>query len=250
MKRTFLSMLFCSLLFLTACDSLSNDKVNTDISSDISTMKRTSADFSENTTVLTTISCETTLDSDQNSGTTVETLLTEPLITIVTDVITEETSTETSTETSIISSITELTPESEEKNTTATMFSETTTTFSPEYLPLEPLSEKTVLQLCNDYVAYISSVKVIWSSFSAEDMIIDKYLGTYNNCEVVVMYPEPAVLSEYGKTVTVGEYDFSIMGGLDILIHQDSTFIEITEAYSKGLLSDEDVAAIYYYFTK
>ena len=114
-----------------------------------------------------------------------------------------------------------------------------------EYLPLEPLSEETELKLREDFTEYKSKV---WSNAKSEDMYVLYYYGTYSNCEVVVMYSIERQSTDDIKFVSVAGYELALpSGSFEILLHKDSTFIDINTAYDYGYLNDEDIAAIYHY---
>lgn len=113
-----------------------------------------------------------------------------------------------------------------------------------EYGPLEPLRKSAEEKLRKDFYKYNSGK---WKDVSADDMVIRYYYGTYNGCEVVVIYPDG-----YGETDDENSYflnGYKIVlpsGSLELLLHKDSTFIDIYTAYSEGLLSDDDLAEMFY----
>lgn len=116
---------------------------------------------------------------------------------------------------------------------------------SVEYIPLESLSEEVELKLQEDFAEYKSKV---WSNAKSEDMYVINYYGTYNNCEVVVMYSIERQSTDDIKYVSVAGYELALASGsFEILLHKDSTFIDINTAYDCGYLNDEDIAAIYHY---
>ncbi|MGN1415760.1 MAG: hypothetical protein ACI4XF_02885 [Oscillospiraceae bacterium] len=116
---------------------------------------------------------------------------------------------------------------------------------SVKYKKLEKLSDDRVKALKEDFIKYKSDV---WKDLSADDMAIISYYGTYNGCEVVIMYPMLGIMTDDmqyievgGQTITVGS------GSFELLLHKDSSFIGIEEAYASGYLSDEDITAIAFY---
>lgn len=236
MKRTTqLLLMLCTLLItLTSCGTVSENVSHTSLSeeiTDITTINKSTSDVfqsSEGETTVTT-SIET---SQATSSTTVY-----------------ETSSE-STQVSICETTRLTMHEStqvthEAANSTTSDATLTTTSQTVEYLPLEPLSEEAELKLREDFTEYKSKV---WSNAKSEDMYVLYYYGTYNNCEVVVMYSIERQSTDDIKFVSVAGYELALpSGSFEILLHKDSTFIDINTAYDYGYLNDEDIAAIYHY---
>lgn len=116
---------------------------------------------------------------------------------------------------------------------------------SVKYSKLEKLPENRVQALKEDFVKYKSDV---WNGLSADDMAIISYFGTYNGCEVVIMYPMLGAATSDMQYIEVGGYTITVgSGSFEILLHKDNSFIGIKEAYDAGYLSDEDIAAIAFY---
>lgn len=114
-----------------------------------------------------------------------------------------------------------------------------------KYSKLEKLPDERVQALKEDFVKYKSDV---WKDLSADDMAIINYFGTYNGCEVVIMYPALGAATSDMQYIEVGGYTIIVgSGSFEILLHKDSSFIGIKEAYEAGYLSDEDIAAIAFY---
>lgn len=116
---------------------------------------------------------------------------------------------------------------------------------SVKYSKLEKLSDERVKALKEDFIKYKSDV---WKDLSANDMAIISYYGTYNGCEVVIMYPMLGAMTDDMQYIEVGGYTITVgSGSFELLLHKDNTFIGIKEAYEAGYLSDEDIAAIAFY---
>lgn len=116
---------------------------------------------------------------------------------------------------------------------------------SSKYSPLEPLSQEAEIKLKEDFYKYKLND---WYNPKIEDMYIQYYYGTYNGCEAVVMYSHDMTFTDDLKSVSVGGYKFILpSGSFEILLHKDSSFVDINTAYEYGYLTDEDLAAIYYY---
>lgn len=116
-----------------------------------------------------------------------------------------------------------------------------------EYPALTPLTIDENLKLKEDFAKYKSSV---WTNPTSDEMTVMNYYGKYNGNEVVVMYGMEYQMTDDMKEVNVGKYTFTLpSGSLEILLHIDNDFIDIQTAYAIGYLSDEDIAAIYYYST-
>lgn len=100
-------------------------------------------------------------------------------------------------------------------------------------------------KLISDYAAFIGVDKndYICDWISVEYYY--DYYGTYNDCEAVIMYGLGNVTCDM-KFITVAGYEFVLSSGsYDIMLHKDSSFIDIRTAYDKGYLTDEDIGQIY-----
>lgn len=86
------------------------------------------------------------------------------------------------------------------------------------------------------------------SDMGADNIDVVYYYGTYDSGEVVVMCGFLEPIAHFEKYFSVAGYEFYLYTcSFDIMLHTDSTFIEINEAYESGLLSDKDMMEINYY---
>lgn len=116
---------------------------------------------------------------------------------------------------------------------------------SVKYSKLEKLPDDRVKALKEDFAKYKADV---WKDLSADDMAMISYFGTYNGCEVVIMYPMLGAMTDDMQYIEVGGHTITVgSGSFELLLHKDNTFIGIEEAYKLGYLSDEDIAAIAFY---
>ncbi len=117
-----------------------------------------------------------------------------------------------------------------------------------EYPPLEPLSEEAERKLIEDYdETFPLSVR--------EDEMFESfvygYYGTHNGYEVVMMVNSIEMHQPMEDTYTIAGYEFWLSTHtIDYLVHIDSEFISLRDAYENGYLSDDDIAAIHYYVPK
>lgn len=121
---------------------------------------------------------------------------------------------------------------------TASAAAETELTESDE------LDEEVAETLCVEFAKYIGETDPIYARFDPSYVRIDTYYGTYNGCEVFL----PLYKSGYDEAIElyyVAGYEiyFPCLG-YDIYVHRDGTFYELSEAYEKGYISEEDVAEI------
>lgn len=120
--------------------------------------------------------------------------------------------------------------------------SETVSENTAEDIILEPLTAAAEEKLIADYAAFIgrdSNYEV-----NADWISVENYYGTYNGCEAVIMYGGVATCDI--KYVTVAGYEFTLSSGsYDIMLHKNSSFIDINTAYDEGYLTDEDIYRIY-----
>lgn len=114
---------------------------------------------------------------------------------------------------------------------------------SVKYTKLEALSDSQISALKQDYAAYKAD-----GNFTADDYMVLSYFGTYNGCEVVIMFPELGIATLDMQYIEVGGHTIVVgSGSFEIMLHKGGSFIGIEEAYEAGYLSDEDIAAIAFY---
>lgn len=121
---------------------------------------------------------------------------------------------------------------------TASAAAETTLTESNE------LDEETAEMLRREFAEYIGEIDPSYAHFDPAYVRIDMYYGKFNGCEVFLpLYKlgyDDAI--EYYYVAGYGIF-FSCLG-YDIYVHKDGTFYELSDAYEKGYISEEDVAKI------
>lgn len=114
---------------------------------------------------------------------------------------------------------------------------------SEKYQKLTALSESQINALKKDYAAYKAD-----DNFTADDYMVLRYFGTYNGCEVVIMFPELGIATLDMQYIEVGGHTIVVgSGSFEVMLHKGGSFIGIEEAYEAGYLSDEDIAAIAFY---
>lgn len=113
--------------------------------------------------------------------------------------------------------------------------------YLPDSRP-EPLTADAEAVLCEDYAEYATSET---ETFYADDVLVLEYLGTYDGCEVVIMICRDLPYSPAPKMITVNGYDMQVASeDMDIMMHRDSSFIDIRFAYESGYLTDDDIVTI------
>ena len=204
--------MLCEITFLTSCSS--------SVENTTETTQATTQTVATETTQAKTVQQTTTAETTQT--TTVNT----------TQTITAETVQATTIE------ITQIT-------TDATIQTTIISEIETELLSLEALSEQADLKLRDDFAVYMSDM---WGELTASDMIVMYYYGTYDGCEVVVMYGREYSMTDDMNIISVAGQEISLpSGSLSVLVHKDSTFIDINDAYDQGYLSTADIKAIKYY---
>lgn len=107
-------------------------------------------------------------------------------------------------------------------------------------ITLEPLSIEAEQKLKKDYISYKD-----WTDEIADSAFVARYYGTYNGCEVAVMWSMELVFNEMVKEVNIGGNRIMLpSGSFDLMLHKDGTFMDITAAYEEGLITDEDAETI------
>lgn len=109
----------------------------------------------------------------------------------------------------------------------------------------ESLSEEAQALLVSDYAEYAQNT-LGWGQVSASGIYVMYYFCSVDGAEAVVMASSDMMYTDDIKNVEVAGLTFSLpSSGLDIMLHKDGTFIELSEAYSQEMISDDDVAKLY-----
>lgn len=238
MKNGVLVFCVCAVLSVfTACSK--NDAEET-VSETTLSVTETSVETTTMTTIPETTTAVTTTAetiTEIAAETTVVTTETQAIVTT-----TEKTETMVTTERVTVPTET-VAPE------TTRVTTESTTVTEKEYLPLEPMSEEAQRKLYEDYAAYRSD---IWKGATADDVMTEYYFGTYSGHEVAVLCMITEAMTDACLCVTLdGVRGINLPSiSMDILVHTDSGFVELTEAYAQGIITDDDAEAIYYYADK
>ena len=105
------------------------------------------------------------------------------------------------------------------------------------------LSDEARLRICEDYLNFKADSRE-WKGITAEELKV-RYLGTYNGCEVVTVYPEEWEMTDDIQEIEIAGYTITLgSGSLTLMLHKDGTFTEIREAYEKGYLTKSDIKKI------
>ncbi|MBQ8613138.1 MAG: hypothetical protein IJ416_02840 [Ruminiclostridium sp.] len=111
----------------------------------------------------------------------------------------------------------------------------------PVPAPMTPLTAEAEQILKADYAEFIGSE-------SPDDVYVEKYFGTYNGCETVIMYEtNAAATSDMTHIFILGYCIAKGSGCYHITVHKDGGFIDLQEAYNTGIITEEDIQAISYY---
>lgn len=114
--------------------------------------------------------------------------------------------------------------------------------FTVKYPAVKPLDDGAKSKLLKDFAKFAADD---FKGIKAEQLAVTHYYGTYNGCEVAIIYPELAPVTLDMKQITVAGYNIPVGSGcFNIYVHKGSDFIELSEAYEQGLLSQKDIAAI------
>jgi len=104
--------------------------------------------------------------------------------------------------------------------------------------PAEPLSPETELKLLEAWAAYKGG-------FTAGQLEILHYFGTFNGYEVVVIYPKGYAMTADMQYIHSDGYDIALgSGSLELLVYADGALMHILEARDKGLLTENDIKII------
>jgi hypothetical protein len=109
----------------------------------------------------------------------------------------------------------------------------------PQELPMDAY-----YTICEDYAKYISDGT---ADVPSDNVWVTKYYGTYNGCEVVTVFYSGSPTSSEEQDINVAGYTIPVR--INILLHKNSSFIDIRSAYDKGYLTDDDISDIFWYST-
>lgn len=239
MKNGILFFCVCAVfLVFTACRK--NDVEET-VSETTLSVTETSAETTTMTTISETTTAATTIAAAVTEAVTETIVETADTQVVVTTTEKAETTVTTTGQVTVPAETT--VPEITETTT------ESTTVTVKEYPPLEPMSEEAQHKLYEDYAVYRSDM---WKGATADDVMTMYYFGTYSGHEVAVLCMNGEAMTDACLCVTLD----NVRGinlpsiSMDILVHTESGFVELTEAYAQGIITADDAEAIYYYADK
>jgi len=114
--------------------------------------------------------------------------------------------------------------------------------------PLTPLTDAQIQQLKTDYFKFRQVSGKLSNEFTEQDVLMKGYLGTYHGAEAVFISLDEYFLQDF-EDESVAGYDFNYGSSQRIYIHINSSFIQMSQAYVQGILTQEDVWDILYYYT-
>ena len=116
-----------------------------------------------------------------------------------------------------------------------------------KYPTLTALTEEEKHVLYNDFIKYKAN-KGVWNGVNSDELYVVKYFGTYNGCEAIVIWSTELDSTDDMKFVSIDKYTIKLASGnYELLLHRNSSFITVVEAYNKGYLSKDDIEKICYY---
>lgn len=85
-------------------------------------------------------------------------------------------------------------------------------------------------------------------ALTPSDLIVRGYYGTYNNGIALFLSDPTVAYTQAAVYRIVGGYQFYYLYGHPIYIYKNSTFTEISKAYADGMITEQEVQNILWYF--
>jgi hypothetical protein len=106
---------------------------------------------------------------------------------------------------------------------------------------IDNLSEAAELKLLENWAAYLRNE----TGLAAGDYKILYYYGTFDGREVVVIFPKGWGMTADMQYIEIAGYTIALgSGSLQLMVHDDGTFVPIRDAYEQGLLTADDIKLI------
>jgi len=104
---------------------------------------------------------------------------------------------------------------------------------------LDPATEQKIIE---DYIKYIKSIYPD-SNITKESTIIKEFIGsfTFGN----VFFPSYGIYAQVLTSKEIAGYGFGFPDTTPLLVHTNSTFYEIEEAYKSGIITKDEVGQIH-----
>lgn len=142
-----------------------------------------------------------------------------------------------------------------EESTTEESTTKETTTKAYVPTPLVPLSAQKATKIKQDYLKALIDRQGgpdkagSFNDLTVDDVNIERYYGTYDNC-VVLWIDRYCSYSSEGETEMVAGYRFDYGVDRTTDVYRNGKFLTLKEAYEKGWLSKADIRDVHYYHTK
>lgn len=112
------------------------------------------------------------------------------------------------------------------------------------------LGLETEKQICNDYLTSLKNElpnDVYVQNLTVKDISVEEYYGTYQGCEAVFMSVKGLEDTDDEVEIKIAGYTFKFGAGSSVnrfLLHKESEFITVNEAYKEKILTTKDVYQI------
>jgi hypothetical protein len=169
---------------------------------------------------------------------------------VVSDIVESKTETGTSSVNAVVSGEQVSSTQSQVSNQPASSTVTSSAPVSSQYIPRpknpEMLSEAQIKKIREDYAEYFKREYRSGGEYTAEDVWIWGYYGTYNGN--IALGIETGFGPTLGYYVDIAGYTFYLGdSGFTIDILTDSGFVVLGAAYESGLITKQDVQDIHYY---
>jgi Ca2+-binding EF-hand superfamily protein len=112
----------------------------------------------------------------------------------------------------------------------------------PGIVCLEPLTPEADLRLRENYAVFRADRL---GGLTAEDLMVMYYFGTFGGREVAVIFPKNGIMTMDMQYIHLAGYTIPLgSGSLELMVHDNGTFVPIEDAYEQGLINAEDIGII------
>jgi len=111
---------------------------------------------------------------------------------------------------------------------------------------MKPLLKREELMIKQDYLKFFYTLP---NNYNVDGVKIIRYFGNYNGNVVLIINDDYSGSAGWVEKVKIAEYEFIFPDITEsIVVYNDGVFYELKQAYNQGLLTNDEIRDIYFWY--